>query len=184
MPLAQKWTNQLQSLTDAYLDAFANLTASQLNWKPNAAAWSIGQVIDHVITVNETYYPVVEQLKNGTYRTPWTSKLPFLVNWLGGFILRGVEPERKRKIKTFPIWEPAHSDVPADIVQRFAEHQKKLGEMMAECEQFLQAGTVISSPANRNIVYKLETAFDIIVAHERRHLNQALEVLGWSGANS
>jgi hypothetical protein len=41
----------------------------------------------------------------------------------------------------------------------------------------LEKGTVISSPANKYIVYKLETAFDIIVAHEERHLEQAKEVL-------
>jgi hypothetical protein len=179
MPTSQNWINQLQGLTAAYFKAFGNLTPDQLNWKPNPGIWSIGQVIDHVITVNETYYSVVEQLKSGTYRTPWTAKLPFLVNWFGGFILGGVEPDRKRKIKTFPIWEPAQSDVLADIIQRFADHHEKLGAVIASCESFLQTGTVISSPANRNIVYKLDTAFDIIVAHERRHLNQALEVLEW-----
>ncbi len=140
-------------------------------------------MIDHIITVNETYFPVVEQLNHGTYRTPWTGRLPFLVDWFGDFILKGVEPERKRKVKTFSIWEPAQSDVPGDIIQRFAEHQKRLGEVMASCEKFIEAGTVISSPANRFIVYKLEKAFDIIVAHERRHLNQALEVSDWLNKN-
>jgi hypothetical protein len=32
------------------------------------------------------------------------------------------------------------------------------------------------APAARVIVYRLETAFDIIVAHERRHFEQAKEV--------
>jgi hypothetical protein len=178
MTTTKKWTLQLTVLTSDFTDGFANLTIEQLNWKPNPSAWSIGQIIDHIITVNETYFPVVEQLKQGTYRTPWTGRLPFLVQWFGEFILKGVEPQRKRKVKTFQIWEPAQSDIPGGILQRFAEHQKKLGEMMASCENFIQAGAVISSPANRFIVYKLETAFDIIVAHERRHLNQALEVLG------
>ncbi len=176
---AKRWTIQLSALTSDFTHAFDGLTADQINWKPNSSAWSIGQVIDHIITVNETYFPVVEQLKQGTYHAPLTGRLPFLVRWFGNFILKGVEPERKRKVRTFPIWEPAQSDVPGDILQRFAEHQKKLGEMMASCEKFIEAGTVISSPANRFIVYKLEKAFDIILAHERRHLNQALEVLKW-----
>ncbi len=34
-----------------------------------------------------------------------------------------------------------------------------------------------TSPANKNIIYTLETAFDIIVTHEQRHLAQAKEVL-------
>jgi hypothetical protein len=32
-----------------------------------------------------------------------------------------------------------------------------------------------NSPANRNMVYTLERAFDIIVVHERRHFQQAME---------
>lgn len=173
----QRWAIQLDTLTSDFTHAFEGLSVDQINRKPNAAAWSIGQIIDHIITVNETYFPIAEQLKKGTYRTPWTGRLPILVRWLGDFILNGVEPQRKRKVKTFPVWEPAQSDLPADILQRFAKHQKKLAEMMASCEKFIQAGAVIASPANRFIVYKLEKAFDIIIAHERRHLNQALEVL-------
>ena len=45
------------------------------------------------------------------------------------------------------------------------------------CKDLLEKGTVISSPANKNIVYKLENAFDIITTHEQRHLEQAREVL-------
>jgi len=35
--------------------------------------------------------------------------------------------------------------------------------------------TIISSPANKNIVYKLRTAFEIIIAHEQRHFEQSKE---------
>ena len=37
--------------------------------------------------------------------------------------------------------------------------------------------TVIASPANANIIYRLETALNIIVAHEQRHWNQIKEIL-------
>ena len=41
----------------------------------------------------------------------------------------------------------------------------------------LGKGVVISSPANKNIVYKLETALDIITTHEKRHFEQARRIL-------
>jgi hypothetical protein len=44
-------------------------------------------------------------------------------------------------------------------------------------KELVEKGVVISSPANKNIVYKLETAFDIIVSHEQRHFEQAKEIL-------
>jgi len=49
--------------------------------------------------------------------------------------------------------------------------------MIAGCSDLLDKGTIISSPANKNIVYKLEMAFDIITTHEQRHFEQAKEVL-------
>ena len=43
-------------------------------------------------------------------------------------------------------------------------------------------GHARTAKANKNIVYKLETAFDIIVTHEERHFEQAKEV--WAKSNS
>jgi hypothetical protein len=54
---------------------------------------------------------------------------------------------------------------------------QKKPKKIEEAKELVAKGTVIASPANKNIVYKLETAFDIIVSHEQRHLEQAKEVL-------
>ena len=183
MKTTDHWILELERLTQAFSAEFGSLTANELNRKPNATTWSIGQVVDHIIKVNETYFPIVEQIRAGTYRTPWTGKLPFLVNWFGDFILKGVEPERRKKVKTFPVWEPAQSGVRADVVTHFAEHQHKMVTMMGACEDLVKAETVLSSPANRFIVYKIGRAFDIIVAHEVRHLNQSWEILNFLKKN-
>ena len=100
MKTTDHWILELERLTQAFSTEFGSLTANELNRKPNATTWSIGQVVDHIIKVNETYFPIVEQIRAGTYRTPWTGKLPFLVNWFGDFILNGVEPERRKKVKS------------------------------------------------------------------------------------
>jgi hypothetical protein len=101
----------------------------------------------------------------------------FMVNFLGKMVLGAVQPDRKKKMKTFPIWEPTKSKVTSDVLTRFDLHQAELKHMIAGCSDMLDKGTVISSPANKNIVYKLEMAFDIITAHEQRHFEQAKELL-------
>ena len=87
-----------------------------------------------------------------------------------------MQPEQKRKLKTFPIWEPELSAIRSDIVARFEAHQHELKQVIQSSEDLIARHTVISSPANRMIVYKLETAFDIMVAHEKRHFKQAQEI--------
>ena len=79
-------------------------------------------------------------------------------------------------MKTFPIWEPTKSEIPEGILERFKNHQLDLKDLIKNSMDLVDKGVIISSPANKNIVYKLEKAFDIIVTHEQRHYEQAKEV--------
>lgn len=171
-----KWTSQTDKTTQAFRDAFAHMGAEALNWKPNPKTWSVGQNIDHLIVTNATYFPLMAAVHEGSYNPPFTARAGFLVNFFGKLVLNSVEPTRKRKIKTFPIWEPTTSAVPGDVLSRFMQQQETLKQMIRNSNDLLDKGTIIASPANRMIVYKLETAFDILVSHELRHLEQAKEV--------
>jgi len=173
-----QWIQSIDRSTEEFQKHFATLNQEELNWKPNPKAWSIAQNIDHLIVINKTYFPVLAELKAGTYQTPFTAKIGFLVSYFGKMILNSVKPEYQKKIKTFPIWEPTKSEISDDILDRFVQHQSALKEMILSAKPFLEQGAIISSPANKNIVYKLETAFDIITNHEQRHLAQAKVVLG------
>jgi hypothetical protein len=172
----KNWLQEIDTITNSFKEEFEILSSEQLNWKPNANSWSIGQVIDHLIVINDTYFPIIKQLKEGSYKLIWLGKMDFIVRFFGDFILKSVNPDRRRKMKTLPIWEPTKSNVSPNIISRFVEQQSLLKEAIQSCSAFLDQGAVISSPANRIIVYKLEKAFDIIVTHERRHLEQAREL--------
>lgn len=171
------WTKEIDKVTDAFRQNFAHLNNEQLNWKPNPNTWSIAQNLEHLIVVNETYYPVLAALKEGNYKTPFVAKIGFIVSFLGKTVLNAVNPDRRKKIKTFPIWQPQTSEINNNILERFENHQHELKQKIKEAKELLAKGVIISSPANRNIVYTLETAFDIIVTHEQRHLEQAKEIL-------
>lgn len=173
------WLNDIDEISAQFDRAFGALTIEQLHWKPNANTWSIAQNMDHLRVVNETYYPVLEALKAGTYPRPFMAKLGFMVSFLGATVLKAVEPGREKKMKTFPIWEPTTSPINEHIRREFGQHQAELKQQIEAAKPYLNQGLVIASPANSFVVYKLETAFDIIVSHERRHLAQAQEVLAW-----
>lgn len=171
------WIKQIDDNTQAFNQYFGDLTEEQLNWKSDSKTWSIAQNIDHLIVINSTYFPILSDLKSGNYRLPFLAKFGFLVTFFGKIILNSVQADRKKKIKTFPIWEPGTSQIPGDIMQKFAQHHVQLKQEMEAARDWIEMGAVISSPANKNIFYKLETAFEIMVTHERRHLEQSKEVL-------
>ena len=80
-------------------------------------------------------------------------------------------------MKTFNILEPDIKVAFPEIIDEFKKHQTELKKLITNSLDFISKETVISSPINKHVVYKLETAFDNIVNHERRHYNQAREVL-------
>ena len=172
---AMHWYSDLESITKEYVEAFGRLTADQLNWKPSPERWSVGQVMDHVIVTNETYFPILAQLRAGTYRPHFNARIGFLATFFGKMILKSVQPETKRKSKTFPVFQPSSSAIAEDIVPRFEAHQSRVIREVTASEELL--GRVISSPVNAAVVYRLSTAFDIVVAHERRHFLQAKQVV-------
>lgn len=173
----QQWQQEIEGITRKFREEFATLTPDELNRKPNGGTWSIAENMEHLISVNDSYFPIVEQLKAGNYKVPFLAKSNFFVKFMGNTLLKSVSPDRKKKMKTFPIWEPKTGSADPDILNTFIRHQAALKRLAEESREFVQRRTVISSPANRNIVYTLERAFEVMIAHEKRHFNQASEVM-------
>lgn len=170
------WITELETNTQLFKQYFAGLSPEDLNWKPDPQTWSIAQNIDHLITINSTYFPVLDEIQAGRYQSPWLGKIGFIPRFMGNLIYNASLPDRRKKMKTFPIWEPAESDIDGMILQRFEGHQKTMADYIEKAAPAIERGLVISSPAQGSLVYKLERAFDIIVVHEKRHLEQAKEV--------
>ncbi|MFK7773909.1 MAG: DinB family protein [Saprospiraceae bacterium] len=171
------WINQIDKTTTEFQQLFNELSQKDLNWKPTPSTWSIAQNIDHLIVINKSYFPILSDLKSGNLKLPFFGKIGFMVSFFGKLILKAVEPSRKKKTKTFSIWEPSKSNISGNILAQFSTHQEELKQKILDAKDLIKEGAIIYSPANKNIVYKLETAFDVIAIHEQRHLEQAKEVL-------
>ena len=172
-----KWSQPIDEITENFQQTFGPLTTEQMNWKPEPKTWSIAQNIEHLFVINSTYFPVIQSVKDGTYEPPFFAKFGFIANFFSNMLHRAVKPNRKWKSKTMPMWKPTRGDVEAGILDRFKDHQGELKSIIADTEQLAQEGAIISSPANKNLVLKLEKAYDIIVTHEKRHFEQSKEVL-------
>ncbi|MCF8461712.1 MAG: DinB family protein [Flavobacteriales bacterium] len=170
------WHERLDSVTQQVEDEFGALTQEQLNWKLSASEWSIAEVLEHLNLVNASYEKVLLDAANGKSDMGFTSKIGFVVNFLGKMIYDSVEPSRVKKIKTFPIWEPVQSDVSKDVIADFKKLQQDIKTLIKNCKPLLKNDAVIPSPVNRYIVYKLRKAVEIIVSHEERHLKQAMRI--------
>ncbi|MEM7510760.1 MAG: DinB family protein [Bacteroidota bacterium] len=172
-----RWLDIIDKNTQDFRETFSSISHEQMNWKPDPTTWSIGQNIDHLLVTNASFFPIIESIRAGIYKVPWIPSRSFLVKFNEKMIMDYVKPERAKKTKTIPIWEPTQSQVEEGVLQKFIQEQENLKDLITNSQDLVEAGTKISSPFSKFIVYHLEAAYDIIVTHEQRHLAQAKEVL-------
>src|ERR1044072_1785910 len=73
-------------------EVFGGLSAAQLNWKPSAEQWSVGQCFDHLIVTNSTFFPDMERVAAGTYRSSLWGRVSPLPGFFARFILKALHP--------------------------------------------------------------------------------------------
>ena len=177
LQLVDSWTADIDQITEEVHRRFDDLSEEMLNWNPHKDKWSIAQVLEHLVIINRSYFQPLADLRAGSYNLPFLARSGFLARYFGRLVLKSVEPTTRRKTKTFPLWEPSKSHISKDVLIAFYQMQEELKGQIKASESLLRNGAIISSPANKYLFYRLEMAFDIIVTHERRHMEQVKELL-------
>ena len=154
---------------------FGRLTPAQLNWKPSAERWSVAQCFDHLLTSNKGYFPTIEGVIAGIKPTFW-QRMPVLPGLAAKLLIKSLDPKSTRKIKAPQKFQPAQSDISVSVLDDFVDQQARMVEKMKATEHLDLEKIVITSPVASAVTYSLMDAYRIIVAHERRHFEQARRV--------
>ena len=79
---------ELEYITADVRGSFAELTADEVNWKPSAESWSVGQCLEHLIKINSAYFPQLEAIIRGDRKqTFWENYSP-LSGFFGNLLFR------------------------------------------------------------------------------------------------
>jgi len=158
---------------------FGHLIAEQINWKPNAESWSVGQCFDHLITSTVSYFPQFDQIIEGKKGATLWQSMPFLPGFFGRLLINTLNPDSKRKHKAPQAFQPTSSEVDPQIISKFAANQNDLiAKIKATAKDVRDPEKVIiTSPALKIVTYSLIDAYRIIVVHELRHFKQAQRVM-------
>lgn len=155
---------------------FGALSAEQVNWRPDAEGWSVGQCFEHLIKSNELFYDELEKIGTGARRNSFWENWSPLTGFGGKLLINSLKKdERKFKAPTARIVPP--SDIDAGIIEKFAAHQAEMIEKIKKCEAADWRKTVVTSPFVKLMTYSLADGFTVVVEHEKRHFRQAERVL-------
>jgi hypothetical protein len=170
----------VEAVSNDVREHFSGLSSTQLNWKPSPERWSIGQCLDHLLIANREMASQIELKLRGEKPT-FFEKIPLLPGIFGPLVVKAVSPETARKSKNPKILEPAASNVPEDIAQKFLESQEKVADAMKASDNVDLEKTIMTSPVAKFVTYSLLDGFRIAVNHGQRHLAQAKRVMEAEG---
>jgi DinB superfamily len=155
---------------------FAGFDALQLNWRPDAARWSVAQCFEHLTLANRLMFKAAEEALNDTAPHTIWRRLPVLPGVLGRMLVRSQAPSTARRFTASPEAQPATSDIAADIIQRFVEQQRNAVARVKALDEQDAARTIMTSPFIRVITYSVLDGWRLVFAHDRRHFEQARRV--------
>ena len=168
-------------IADEVKDVFGKLSSEQLNWKYAENIWSIGQIFDHLITTNDLYFDKIQKVADGTHKNNWFSIIPIFPAFTGIMMKKMLGPEAARKMKTFAMFEPSSSNISETIIEDFRQNQEKLISLMKATENLDLKKIKVPEPISPAVNITLIDAYEILIVHEKRHFNQANEVLKMDG---
>ena len=168
-------------LTGETRRTFGTLSTQQVNWKPDAGEWSVGQCFDHLIVSNHPYFAIIEEIRQGKRRPRLRERLPLLPVLFGKMLIDTLRPDSGRKVKARKAFLPSSSQIDPGIVARFVEQEERLLGLMETTRGLDLDGMVITSPVVSFVTYSLMDAYRIGVAHAQNHFVQARRVLETQG---
>lgn len=183
--LIDKLTGLTNQLSDVVREEFCPLTQEQLFWKPNDKSWSIAQCLAHLNAYYRYYVPVFnERIKNSRFRTPGKY---FISSPLGNATWRSVKLGKARNVrrvlKSPKDYNPLVNKTlkTENAPQDFLKYQDKMLEVLKDSDQINIRKAKCSLSVRPIVKLRMGDAFQFIVYHNERHIEQARKVIKMKG---
>lgn len=155
---------------------FVSLSLDQLNWKPSPGSWSIAQCLDHLMASHNAYFPDLEKITAGNYKMNFWEKYSQLTAICGRIMKDQLQEQVKRKIKAPEKLRASTSQLSPEIVDSYLANLNIFLKYISDCQAVDIDKTVLTSPLMGIVTYTLRDAFQFLLQHEHRHINQAIRV--------
>lgn len=135
--------------------------------------WSAAECVAHLTLTNQHYPPLIREALekappgDGPYRMDFRGRL---LRWI-------LEPPYRSGVKTMPSMEPPTGESPEQALAGFLASQEELLQLLEVARGKALGKTTITSPFSKRMRYNAYSCFQVLAAHERRHLWQAEQAL-------
>jgi len=168
--------NSLEDKVETHLKMviaeFQNLPASTLLKAAPDGGWSIAQCLDHLNGYGNHY---LTGISKGIDKSENDDELVFKSTWLGQYFTKMMDPDSgKRKFKTFKNHVPKKDLDANKVIAEFIHQQEQLLGYLRKGELKNLNSIRISISISKWIRLKLGDVFQFVIAHNERHIRQAM----------
>jgi len=115
---------------------------------------------------------IADAIRQGLY-----GEGPFTYWWLARMFVRMLEPPPRLRVKTPEAFEPPSDRTRREIMSAFRAYQVQYVDRLRQANGLDLARAKVRSPVVSWMHMPLGTGFAAMIAHERRHLWQARQVM-------
>ncbi|GAB3425382.1 DinB family protein [Niabella aquatica] len=169
----------LKAITQRHCEILQHLQSmpdADLEHRPHAQGWNALECTEHLNRYAAFYHPEIEKRINQAGTKPDTI---FKSGWLGNYFAKMMWPkERLNKMKTFRSMNPAHEHINRQTLTKFESRLQQLLQLLDQAATINLNKTRTSISISPFIKLKIGDTFRVVIYHNERHLQQALEAAG------
>ena len=176
--------NEVATITEKNIQLlkakFSTLSAAQLNWKPSADSWSIGEVFAHLNKYALFYHNALKTRINATkFRTPqleFTSSPLGRSSWVS--IKLGKEKNVKRKFSAPKLYDPSRTKslLTGNELVDFSSKQQEFLTIIEQSLQVNMRKVKVPIALSKLIRFRLGDVLLFVAYHNERHMQQAINI--------
>lgn len=175
-------TRQLLTTVQTELEP---LELTQLNHQPAPGAWSILECLEHLNRYSRYYIARLAKTLTQPGISATAKEAEVGYSWLGGKFIRMMAPGNTKKAKTLDRMNPSGSHLDREVLAEFAQYQYQLLELLTKAQRADLNRKAVPIEFFKLLKMRLGEAFEFVVLHEQRHVQQALRAkTSWPADNS
>jgi len=160
----------LRAQTAEIRDLAASLDRGAFGARPGEAKWSAGEHLEHLALTNTIYARAIDEAIGAARERGLVGDGPYRGTIMGRMFLHALDPPPKMNVKTFKYLEPAKDLDPQQTIDRFVEAQHSIERSLEAARGVDLTRARMRSPFMAFLRMAVVESFQVVLAHNARHL--------------
>ncbi len=164
---------QLKVASAAATELVDGLSPEQMRQRPRVGAWSVAECLVHLNLTSTAYLPILTVAIENAHLDRIHGQGPFRMDYKGRILKWMCEQHGRFKLTTSPEFRPMVVEPVESVLKEFLTLQDYLAESLQRANGIAIDRLRVISPFDSRVKYNVFSCFQILAAHQRRHLWQA-----------